>query len=212
MRLVSILLCLVPTVALSQELAFPKGSMGEPFTVEGLVQGCTTEGEVPGCTFYAEGWRWMAIQGSGTPDAVLDAMVGLPINTPAIFHGDVLNQGDITMEVALGLVEVGGSDPDADLRAALQGDWVSTDDPMAAISVIGSEWSNIYDGQFMDQNVMSLGAICPDGAEGQAPGIVLQMMGGAPEDMTCFGVMDISAANLTLMHLPRGNILNYARP
>lgn len=212
MRLALALLCLAPTEVLSEALAFPKGSLGEAFTVAGLVQGCTTEGEVPGCSFYAEGWRWMALQGGGTPEAVLEAMARLPVNTPAVFHGDVLNQGDITMEVALGLVEPGGSDPEADLRAALQGDWVSTEDAMAAISVIGSEWSNIYDGQPIDQNVMSLGAICPDGAEGQAPGVVLQMMGGAPEDMTCFGVMEISADHLTLIHLPRGNILNYARP
>jgi hypothetical protein len=212
MRLASILLCLLPTGAASQELAFAKGSLGEPFTVAGLVQGCTTEGEAPGCSFYAEGWRWMAIQGSGTPDAVLEAMASLPVNAPAVFHGDVLNQGDIIMEVALALVEPGGADADADLRAAVQGDWVSSDDPMAAISVVGSEWSNLYDGQLIDQNVMTLGATCPDASDGQSPGIVLQMMGGAPEDMTCFGVMDISAGNLTLLHLPRGNVLSYVRP
>lgn len=212
MRLVSLLLCVFPMVAVSQDLAFPKGSLGESFTVEGLVQGCTSEGEAQGCTFYADGWRWIAVQGGGTPDAVLDAMASLPVNAPATFHGDVLNMGDITMEVALGLVEPDGTDAEADLRAALQGDWVSTEDSMAVISVIGSEWSNVYDGQPIDQNVMSLGAVCADGAEGKATGIVLQMMGGAPEDQTCFDVMEISADHLTLMHLPRGNVLNYARP
>lgn len=212
MRLVSAVLCVLPTVAMPQDLAFPKGSLGAPFSVDGLLQGCTSEGELPGCTFYADGARWIAAQGGGTPDEILAALAELPVNTPAVFHGDELNMGDITVEVALGAVDLSATDPNAELRTALQGDWVSVDDPLATLSVFGSEWFNLYDGQPMDQNLMTLGGTCPDGAAVDGGALVLQMFGGAPEDVTCFDVMDVSADTLTLLHLPRGNILTYARP
>lgn len=184
----------------------------EPFEVDGLVQGCTDEGERPGCIFYADGARWIVDQDGATPAAVLAAFAALPQNTPARFAGEILGMGDITVEVTLTAVDPTGLDPHADLRAGLQGDWVSVDDPLAAIRVDGSEWVNLYDGQEMDQNLMTLGAQCADGIKTDGPAITLQMFGGTPEDQTCLAVMDISASALTLIHLPRGNMLAYRRP
>ena len=84
--------------------------------------------------------------------------------------------------------------------------------PLAAIRVDGSEWVNLYDGQEMDQNLMTLGAQCAYGIKTDGPAITLQMFGGTPEDQTCLAVMDISASALTLIHLPRGKMLAYRRP
>lgn len=184
----------------------------EPFEVDGLVQGCTDEGEGAGCIFYANGARWIAVQGGATPAAVLAAFAALPQNTPVRFAGEILGMGDITVDVTLTAVEPTGLDPHADLRAGLQGDWVSVDDPLAAIRVDGSEWVNLYDGQEMDQNLMTLGAQCADGIDTDGPAIILQMFGGTPEDQTCLAVMDLSAKAMTLIHLPRGNMLAYRRP
>jgi hypothetical protein len=54
------------------------GSHGEPFAVDGLMQGCA-EPETNGCLFYAESARWAVTRGAGGNEAAIDAKAALPM-------------------------------------------------------------------------------------------------------------------------------------
>lgn len=191
--------------------AFEPGTHGEPFTVLGLMQGCSAEGEVPGCTFYAEGWRWIAAADGVSNAAALAAMADLPVNAPVIVTGDMVSMGDITVDAAVSKIEPGEPDPWAGLRDAVQGDWVSAEDPKAALRVDGSEQTDIYDGEVLSVSVMTFADACPEG-EPIGPVFFTQVMGGDPEDLFCYAVVEITPDRMELSYIGRGNTLVYRRP
>lgn len=189
-------------------VTFAPGTHGDPFTVSALMQGCA-EGE--GCTFYAEGWRWTVAPDGASNPAALAAMADLPVNAPVIVTGDMASMGDITVEAVVSKVEPGEPDAYANLRDAMQGDWVSADDAKAGLRIEGSEQTELYDGEVMGVSVVTFADACPEG-EPIGPVFVTQMMGGDPADHSCYAVVEVTPDRMELSYVGRGNTLVYVRP
>ena len=195
----------------ASEAAFAPGTHGDPFTVAALMQGCSAEGEGVGCTFYAEGWRWIVADDGVSNPAALAEMAALPVNAPLVVTGDMMGMGDITVEAAVSKIEPGEPDPWADLRDAMQGEWLSEDDPKAALRIEGSEQTDLYDGEAMSVSVMTFADTCPDGAP-IGPVVLTQVMGAAPDDWACLAVVGVTPDRMELSLVGRGNTLVYRRP
>ena len=189
--------------------SFERGQTGEPFFVNAILQGCgPTEGG-EGCTFYAEGARWIAYQAGASNPAALEAMAALPQGTALFVSGDLLFFGDITAEAAIASLEP-GEDAFAAERAAMQGVWVSADDPQSVIEIAGSEQTDRYGGEVMRVSVMTLSEAC-GGAEGGLY-LGLQEMGADPADQQCYAVLSVDGGRMELSYVGRGNTLVYVRP
>jgi uncharacterized membrane protein len=190
---------------------FTPGQAGEPFAQSALLQGCGPQESGPACTFYAEGWHYILRQGGVTPSEIFDTLAGLPINTPVQITGEILSEGDASAEVNLSQIEPGPTDPWAKLRATLQGNWVSLDDPQARMTVNGSEMTDIYGAETMGTSVVTLGDTCADGSGADGPALTVVDPRYMDEAPLCLAVAEVSANKLTLINLPRGNLLTYQR-
>lgn len=189
--------------------SFERGQSGEPFLVNAVLQGCgPTEGG-EGCTFYAEGLRWIAYASGQSNPAAMEAMAALPVGAALMVSGDMIFFGDITVEAAIAALEP-GDDAFAAQRAAMQGEWVSAEDPQSRVQIIGSEWTSIYGDELLAVAVMTLSVRC-----GEAEGEVLLgqlRMGYDPSDLQCYEVLSVDGERMELSYLPRGNTLVYVRP
>lgn len=200
-----------PAVAQTADVAaFEPGSHGEPFAVQGVMQGCAVA-EIDGCMFYAEGARWAVTRGAGGNDAAIDAMAALPVNAPVFVTGDMVSMGDITVDALVSKLEPGTPDAYSMQRDAMQGNWVSADDPKSRLSVVGSEETAIYDGETLSVSVVTFSDACP-GGEPMGAVMFKQEMGGDPMDLPCFVLLDLKADRMELSHVGRGNTLRYVRP
>lgn len=191
--------------------SFEPGQQGEPFTVTALIQGCGETEELNGCTFYAEGARWVAARGAGSNEAALDAMAAMPVNTAVIVSGDMLSFGDITAEALISRIELTEPDAYAAMRAAMQGKWVSQDDPQSTLEFTGSEVTDGYGGETMAVSVATYADACP-GGDPIGPVMFKQEMGGDPMDLPCFALVDVTPDRMELSYVGRGNTLVYVRP
>lgn len=189
--------------------SFERGVLGEPFLVDAILQGCgPTEGR-DACTFYAEGARWIATTSGQSNPAAMQAMAALPVGAALRVSGDLLSFGDITAEAAIASLEQ-IEDPYAAQRAAMQGNWVSADDPQSQVQIAGSEWTDIYGDELLAVAILTLSDSC-----GEAQGGVLlsqQRMGYDPADMQCYEVLSVDGDRMELSYLGRGNTLVYVRP
>ncbi len=177
-----------------------------------LNQGCDIIDGVDLCAFHGQGWKFYAYRADQTDGALLDFIDGLPLNAPLRISGRLTDVGDITAAVVLdGVRPDPKGDPDARLRARLQGEWVSLDDPDYVMEIIGSEVRQIYAGQFTGLEFLQLVPACHGEPAGQGPQLALT----DPEvrdDARCFGILRADDRELELIHLARGNLLRFARP
>ena len=188
-------LAFLPVPALA-EPAFAPGTHGEPFTVQGLMQGCISGDEGAMCIVNAEGWRWIVDVEGPSPPEVFRLLSVLPVNAPIQMTGDILSTGDITAEVAVSDVTA-GDDPDARLRALLQGRW-TFGSAERQVQIDGSEWSLSVDGQLQSVSLLQLRGDCGDGVATGGTVITLAMMGGDPEAITCYQVQEATLDRITL--------------
>lgn len=189
--------------------SFERGMTGEPFLVNAVLQGCgPTEGG-EGCTFYAEGARWIASAAGPSNPAALEAMAALPVGAALTVSGDMIFFGDITVEAAIAALEP-GEDAYAAERAAMQGSWVSADDPQSRIEIAGSEQTDSYGDELLRVSVLTLSDVCDEAQGGVLMG--LQEMGADPADVQCYAVLSVGKDRMELSYLPRGNTLTFIRP
>ncbi|NBZ89941.1 DUF1036 domain-containing protein [Stagnihabitans tardus] len=191
--------------------AFTPGQLGEPFTQSALLQGCSPDEMGPACLLYAEGWRYVLRPNGVTPAEILDTLALLPLNTPVQITGEIVSQGDVTAEVNLSQIEPGPPDDWAGLRAAIRGAWVSLDDPQAHMIIAGSEVTDRYGAEVLGSSILTLDSVCADGAPTDDGALNIRDPAYPDEPGTCLGLMSVTADTLTLMNLPRGNILSYRR-
>ncbi len=205
MRL-ALLLCLaIPTLAHAQDAAL------EPFSDTGYVQSCTTDGELPGCMVVGYGIRYVAATDGATDPALLAQLLALPPNSRVDVVGNIISMGDITAEVVLTSVAAA---PDAKLdalMAGLQGDWQQT--AGAGLQVVGSEWTDIADGQPVNSYLMAVGLPCSDTIPQDKPSVALILMGGDPMDgALCYVIDKIDEKSLTLISVPGREVTTLQRP
>lgn len=194
------------------EESFVRGEQGEPFAVTAVLQGCGEQDGFSGCIFYAEGWRWAAAAGAGSNSAAMDILAALPVNTPFHVEGDLVFYGDVTAEVVISrIAPVDEPDRFAGLRSAMQGTWISTEDPLSTLQITGSEETWLYEGQVTDIFIVNFADSCDDSA---APGtfITKRVMQSADPMLLCYAVESITEDRMEIMYLPRGNLLEYVRP
>ncbi len=190
---------------------FTQGQQGEPFTIFGRVQNCTNADGFDGCFVYADGWRWAFANGGGSNPAVMAALATMPVNTPVAITGDVLNYGDITVDAIASKIELAPPDANDATLTAMQGSWISVDDPQAKLVIYGSEQTDFYGSETVATSVISFVSACPDGSGGEGTKLLVTQMGMTPEDALCYAVEEASATTLTLIYIPRGNFLTYTR-
>ena len=188
-------LLLMPVAALA-EPAFAPGTHGEPFVVQGLMQGCILGDEGAFCVINAEGWRWLVDAGGPTPPDLYRLLTVLPVNAPVEVTGDMIEMGDVTVTAAVADVTA-GHDPDARLRAALQGTW-AFGSAGQAVQIDGSEWSLSVAGQLQSVSLLQIRGDCGDGVATGGRVITLAMMGGDPEAITCYHLQEATLDRITL--------------
>ncbi|KHQ54262.1 DUF1036 domain-containing protein [Mameliella alba] len=188
---------------------FARGSLGEPFTQNGIFTGCELIDGLDYCSFEVEGWRYHAYYGAGTADALLDDLQYWPMPLAVELEGDMIAYGDITVEIALGRVtEVFDGDFFSEERHLMQGEWQSLDDPASRMTIRGADVYDYYNGAFSGHQWMTLGGTCPD-----APfeGIGWTRTELETQDSWCVHLGEVTADRLELINPGQGNILTYSR-
>jgi hypothetical protein len=196
MRPVALTLALWAAAPALAETAFAPGSHGEPFAVQGLMQGCYADEEGEYCLFTAEGWRWLVEAGGPTPPDLYRLLTVLPVNAPIEVTGDMIEMGDVTVNSAVSDVTA-GRDGEARLRALLQGTW-TFGSAEQSVQIEGAEWASIVDGNFEGVSIMQLRRDCGDGVDAGGTVITLVPMGGDPENLTCHLVAEATLDTVTL--------------
>lgn len=189
------------------------GRYGEPFTVTGTSMGCDRIDGLLSCEVMVDGWRYVAMDDGRTPEPLLQRLDAQPMNQRVEIEGDMIVQGDVSVDVVLRDVRVlegtgGASDP---TTTGLIGLWASLDDPASTIRFTrDGEHISYYQGDMVERDTFYVGSLCP---EGQPPGdlpvlVVTSSVDGMP---LCYTVERLTDSNLTLMYLSRGNFLEYRR-
>ncbi|PSL22088.1 DUF1036 domain-containing protein [Shimia abyssi] len=185
------------------------GLLGEPFSQTGIFQGCVQGEDGAWCAFHADGWKFYAYYGGGTPDTMLDALEFLPVTTPVSFAGDMINYGDISVEVALReIAYLPGYDRYQAQRIAMQGKWRSVDDPQSELFIEGAEMLDIYGGEQLGEMFLQILDRCEDGPD---VGPVLIQTEPETQDQYCYIIEEASNEKLELIYLGAPRPLEYRR-
>jgi len=91
------------------------------------------------------------------------------------------------------------------VKAKVEGTWISVDDERYSIIFSGNIKTDFYDDEEVQQLHFSLLKETEYGIEG--PYIRV----GEGDDGETYAIMELTQDELTLLHLPRGNILRYER-
>jgi len=93
----------------------------------------------------------------------------------------------------------------------LEGVWVSDDDKLSKIRIMGSEWTEIYDGETPEIYKFGIGDSCLANAEakGNPKGKYITVFD--PDGNRCFYVVKASETKLELSYVGRGNTLRYSK-
>lgn len=186
------------------------GANGEPFRENGLFQGCGSSDGQRFCAFHVNGWKYFAYVDDPTPAAALEPVRELAVNTPVEIEGDLRFYGDITAEIAIRTLRLRpGGDGFADLRADIQGAWVSLDDRQAKMSIEGSESTAFYGEDVVGERYLQIADSC-EMSHGAGP--VLIETDPAERTPQCYLIARADGDSLDLIYMARGNTLRYARP
>ncbi|MEQ9258987.1 MAG: DUF1036 domain-containing protein [Roseovarius sp.] len=189
-----------------------KGEYGEPFYQMAQFQGCDAFDGARYCAFHAAGWKWFNYYGGPVPDAFLDLLATLPVGMYTEIEGDILSYGDISVEMALTQVTLRPNGfPFQQEYDALQGEWISLDDPLYRIEFAGSEVYETHDGAGEETFYFWRFA---DSCEDAPPdsGMVLIKTEPETQDSFCYLPDVITDTRLEMFFAGRGNLLRFRRP
>ncbi len=195
------------TVELTSDDNPAPGVYGEPYSVSGVLSHCDVTDTTLQCELHAYGYRYVASSADPTPMATLEALLDLPENTPMAWAGDLMAENGVTAEVTIREIDDTVTDPYADLRAALQGLWRSTDDSAYELLIHGGLFEELYDGTPTGTAVMELAQTC-DGALGDGPYVDLHSLNGPDYDQ-CHAVVSVTGDTLTLFPVGTMGDLNF---
>lgn len=205
--LAAALIGVVPCAA----MAFEPGSLGDAYRDTGYLQGCTEAGERPACTLIAGGSQFVVPLAGPTPPDVMAKLRALLPLTYVEFRGDILNVFDSHAEFALGAVAEAdpASDPQGAVLRAMQGEWVSTDDPESAVRVEGLIWSDVYAGEVVGSSVLFIGEGCSDGSPTTGTVLELFAIGSSEAGTFCYSDLSVGDGRMEMVYVARGNLLAY---
>jgi hypothetical protein len=104
------------------------------------------------------------------------------------------------------------SDKEPDSKtSALEGNWVSTDDPKSELQVKGNEWIETYKGEKPETTKFATGDSClaNDKAKTNPKGKYITVFD--KDDSRCFYIINVSDSKLELSYVGRGNTLTYQK-
>ena len=186
-----------------------RGTYGEPYTDVLMFQGCDFYDGFEACTFIGNGWKFFAEYDEPTPRAFLSRLEALPLNTPMSVTGDLTFYGDSSAQLAITEIEImTGSDPYAHLRQAMQGNWVSVDDPNATLYIQGAEMHNYYKNEFMDTMYLDVQSDCPDSA---GAGPVMIQTSQQYRDNYCYLIDNLEGGWMDLIFMGHEALLSYRK-
>ena len=185
-----------------------RGVHGEPFTDRLIFQGCDVHDGFEACTFIANGWKYFAGYDDPTPRAFLARLEALPINTPMQVTGDLTGFGDSTAQLAVSEIEVLGPDAHSGLRAAMQGNWVSADDPNETLYIQGAELHSYYKAGYLDTMYLDVKADCPDSA---GAGPVLIQTSAQHRDSYCYLIDNLAGGWMDLILMGHEAMISYRK-
>lgn len=188
-----------------------QGQAGEPFTETARFQGCGVIDGAEYCAFHASGWKWFAWYGGPTSDVFLDRLQALTVGRHVRIVGDIVSYGDISVEIALSRVELpGGDGPQEGWFQALQGAWVSVDDPAWRIEVAGSEMYDSYGGTDRGVHYWRFAEGCDDAPPEAGPALLRTVP--ETQETLCYLPDRIDACRWEMFYAGRGNLLRFRRP
>jgi len=191
-----------------RETTAAPGTYGEPYSDNGHFQECVTETEAAFCAFFANGTKMFVYDDGRTPGWIIRLMKTFLPGQPIAVQGDMTGIYDMTADVVLRDVAGRPWDRADGMVNTLQGYWYSVDDPNSQFNILGLERENQYDGQIMGVDYLAVTPWC-GGFEGGGPYLMARPEGD-PEAL-CYEIVELSALEMVLMYLPRGNFLTYRK-
>lgn len=206
LRPLCVALTLLPGPALAQE--------GATVEAEALFQSCGNHRLGRGCMFHGETMSYLASESAQTDQALLDRLAGVAPGTRMRIAGTVAFDFSDTGLLFLKMTEAepGGSDPHADLRAALQGEWVYAADPDYGIRVDAAEWNSLYGGQVAGTAALWIADGCPGGGATGRPALVLRTEFDVPGEHACFDLAEFSPERMVLIQSGDPQPAEWTRP
>ena len=123
---------------------------------------------------------------------------------------DSVSQKELTKETAKETGNETGKEQDSKI-SALEGNWVSTDDPASELQVKGNDWIEIYKGEKPETTKFAAGDSClaNDKAKTNPKGKYITVFD--KDESRCFYIVNVSDSKLELSYVGRGNTLTYKK-
>ena len=187
----------------------PPGTHGEPYSVGGLLSGCEGTDTAVVCDLYNDGFRYQVSTGGPTPDATVEWLMDLPVNTPMGWVGDMISYYGALAEVTIREATLEGTDPFAAVRARMQGYWVSVDDPDYALLLVGALFEEYAQNIPSDTRIVEIATTCED-AKGEGPYLIAHPYQD-DEDPRCFEIVEATGDRLVLFPLGTMGFLEFRK-
>jgi uncharacterized membrane protein len=187
----------------------PPGTHGEPYTITGYLGGCEGTDTAVECDLYSGGFRYRASTSGPTPQATIERLMDMPVNTPMAWAGDMISYYGPVAEVTIREMSEEGVDPFAGVRGRLQGYWISTEDSAYQLLLAGSLFEEYYDSNPTGTAVVEIAASC-EGSKGDGPYLVAHSY-DEDEDPRCFEIVEATEDTLTLFPLGTMRFLEFRK-
>lgn len=123
---------------------------------------------------------------------------------------DTVSQKELPKETSKETIKESQKEPDSK-TSALEGNWISTDDPKSELQVKGNEWIEIYKGEKPETTKFATGDSClaNDKAKTNPKGKYVTVFD--KDESRCFYIVNVSDSKLELSYVGRGNTLTYKK-
>lgn len=140
------------------------GSSGPSFELSGVWEGCSVTVSEFECRFHAMFTRFTIYDDEAHPPGYIDALTQIPGGTEVSVIGDVLQDDGFEVVAVLSEVRAHAQSPFMGLYHAVQGIWVSEEDPGYHLWINGSEITAMQSGRTEGVSYFALGLGCGEEA------------------------------------------------
>lgn len=188
--------------------------VGTVVEAEALFQSCGDHRLGRGCMFHAGDLSYLASETAQTDPALLGRLKDVAPGTPMQIRGEIAVDFSDTGLLYLRMTdaEPGGTDPHADLRGQLQGDWVYSQDANYGLRVEGTEWHSLFGGQIMGSAVLWVNDGCPATETAGRPGLMIRTEFDLPGEHLCFDLVEFAPDRMVLQQPGDPELAVWTRP
>ncbi|MCH2093762.1 MAG: DUF1036 domain-containing protein, partial [Rhodobacteraceae bacterium] len=188
-----------------QDSAAP-GTYGEPYSVQGRLEGCFYEADDLYCEVTADGWFYIAPSYHPTGSWVFEGLEALEPGSEVVIHGDMVSVDGVNAEVTIreyDIIRVPVAPPADDLAwlmTHLQGIWTSNEDSGYSMIIGGTQLDEIYDSNLIQRSFFELHPSCA-ASNGAGPVIIAYPEPDEGQGPSCFLVTETGRNSLGLIDL-----------